>query len=183
MIYDAMAAVASEEGTTRFNGKHILVTWSRSTIGDKYEFLEKLLGILPVGVRVFGGRELHADSTLSYHAMISFAEKMHWPDAAKKFSIEGDTNAIRLKKPKPRHPIRDFLERSVAYCARGGDVFKEGCIKEGCIGIRQLRPREEAKRRSRFLGEREAFKRSRSFLERVPLEREIVKREVGRGQQ
>jgi len=173
-----MAAVASEEGTTRFNGKHILVTWSRSTIDDKYEFLEKLLGILPVGVRVFGGRELHADSTLSYHAMISFAEKMHWPDAAKKFSIEGDTNAIRLEQPKPRHRSRDFLEGSVAYCARGGDVFKEGCI-----GIRQLRPREEAKRRSRFLGEREAFKRSRSFLERVPLEREIVKREVGRGQQ
>jgi len=155
-----MAAVASEKGTTRFNGKHILVTWSRSTIDDKYEFLEKLLGILPVGVRVFGGRELDAQGTLAYHAVISFAEKVHWPDAAKRFSIEGDTNAIRLEQPKPRHPRRDFLEGSVAYCARGGDVFKEGCI-----GIRQLRPslcagrraarsyeREEAKRRSRFLG-------------------------------
>ncbi len=120
-----MAAVASEEGTTRFNGKHILVTWSRSTVDGKEEFLEKLLGILPVGIRVFGGRELHADSTLSYHAMISLVKKMYWPDAAKKFSIEGDTNAIRFAKPKPRQGIRTFQESSEAYCARDGDTFEE----------------------------------------------------------
>jgi len=61
---------------TVFNGKHIYVTWSKSTIDDKDEFHQKLLAILPVGVRVFGERELRADSTLSYHAMISFVEKM-----------------------------------------------------------------------------------------------------------
>jgi len=179
LIYDAMAAVASEEGTTCFKGKHIFVTWSRSTIDDKYEFLEKLLGILPVGARVFGGRESDAQGTPVYHAVIMFANKVHWSAAAKKFGIEGDTSAIRLKKPKPRHPIRGFLERSVAYCARGGDVFKEGCI-----GIRQLRPSLCAGRRAARSYEREeAKRRSRSFLEREPLEREIVKREVGRGQQ
>jgi hypothetical protein len=134
-----MAAVASEEGTTRFNGKHILVTWSRSTIDGKEEFLQKLLAVLPVGVRVFGGRELDAQGTPIYHAVISFVKKMHWPDAAKKFSIDGQTKGIGFAKPKPRHRAGDFWESSVAYCARDGDTFGERLSLEGAVAEQKKR--------------------------------------------
>lgn len=126
---------STKDGKYVFNGKHIYVTWSKSTIDDKDELHQKLLAILPVGVRVFGERELRADSTLSYHAMISFVEKMHWPDAAKKFSIEGDTNAIRFAKPKPRKRIRTFLESTVAYCSRDGDTFGENPLNVRAVVV------------------------------------------------
>src|SRR5256885_12888405 len=76
---------------------YILITWSKSKIELKDEFHQKLLAILPAGVRLFGGRELHQDDTPHYHVVFSFLHKVNWPDAAKKFSIEGDTNAIRFE--------------------------------------------------------------------------------------
>jgi len=63
-ILAAGDALIDEEETTsnvkyHFNGKYIYVTWSKSKIDSKEEFHEKLLGRLPAGARVFGGRELH----------------------------------------------------------------------------------------------------------------------------
>ena len=49
------------DGKYHINGKHIYVTWSKSKIDSKEEFHEKLLAMLPAGVRMFGGRELHED--------------------------------------------------------------------------------------------------------------------------
>ena len=106
------------DGKYHINGKHIYVTWSKSKIDSKEEFHEKLLAMLPAGVRMFGGRELHEDGTPHYHVVFSFPDRVHWRDAAKKFWIEGDTNAIRFEKPKPRQRVSDFLEKTMAYCAR-----------------------------------------------------------------
>ncbi len=128
-----------KDGKWRFNGKHIYVTWSKSKIEEKEVFHQKLLALLPAGVRMFGGRELHEDGTPHYHVVFSFTEKVHWPDAAKKFSIEGDTNAIRFAKPKPRKRIRTFLESSEAYCARDGDTFGERLSLEGAVAEQKKR--------------------------------------------
>ena len=121
------------EGKYRFNGKHIYVTWSKSKIDSKEEFHQKLLAILPAGVRMFGGRELHQDGTPHYHVVFSFVEKVHWRDAAKRFSIDGDTNAIRLEKPKARQRVRGFLEKTMAYCAKDGDTFGERMSCPGTV--------------------------------------------------
>ena len=51
------------KGMYRFNGKHIYVAWSKSTIEHKEDFHRKLLRMLPAGVRMFGRRELHHDGT------------------------------------------------------------------------------------------------------------------------
>jgi len=123
----------------RFNGKHLYVTWSKSKIDSKDEFHQKLLAILPAGVRMFGGRELHQDGTPHYHAVLSFAEKKHWPDAVRKLTIEGDTNAIRLEKPKPRQRIGDFLEKTQAYCAKDDDTFGERLSLEGAVAEQKKR--------------------------------------------
>lgn len=126
-------------GKYRFNGKHIYVTWSKSTIDLKDVFYEKLMTILPAGVRMFGGREQHQDGTPHYHVVFSFVEKMHWTDAAKKFSIEGDTNAIRFEKPKPRQRVADFLENTMSYCAKDGDTFGERLSLEGAVAEQKKR--------------------------------------------
>jgi hypothetical protein len=112
-------------GKFRFNGKHIYVTWSRSKIDEKEVFHQKLLAILPPGVRLFGGRELHKDGTPHYHVVMSFLHKVNYPDAVKKFSIEGDTNAIRLEKPKSKQGSTGFLKNRMAYCAKDGNTFGE----------------------------------------------------------
>lgn len=128
-----------KDGKWRFNGKHIYVTWSKSKIEEKELFHRKLLAILPAGVRMFGGRELHEDGTPHYHVVFSFTEKVHWPDAAKKFSIEGDTNAIRFEKPKPRQRVSDFLENTMAYCSKDGDTFGERLCLEGAVAEQKKR--------------------------------------------
>ena len=133
-----------KDGKYRFNGKHIYVTWSKSKIDSKEEFHEKLMAMLPAGVKMFGGRELHQDGTPHYHVVFSFAEKMHWRDAAKKFSIEGDTNAIRFEKPKPRQRLSDFLENTMAYCAKDGNTFGERLSLEGAVAEQKKRKRQEA---------------------------------------
>ena len=130
---------AESDGKYRFNGKHIYVTWSKSKIDSKEEFHRKLLAILPGGVRLFGGRELHQDGTPHYHVVFSFVEKVHWPDAAKKFCIEGDTNAIRFEKPKPRQRVSDFLENTMAYCGKDGDTFGERLCLEGAVAEQKKR--------------------------------------------
>jgi hypothetical protein len=123
----------------RFNGKHIYVTWSKSRIDSKEEFHQKLLTILPAGVRLFGGRELHKDGTPHYHVVFSFLHKVNWPDAAKKFSIEGDTNAIRFEKPKARQRLSGFLENTMTYCAKDGDTFGERLSLEGAVAEQKKR--------------------------------------------
>jgi hypothetical protein len=122
----------------RFNGKHIYVTWSKSQVELKDEFHQKLLAILPAGVRLFGGRELHQDGTLHYHVVFSFLHKVNWPDAAK-FSIEGDTNAIRFEKPKPRRRLSDFLENTQSHCEKDGDTFGERLSLEGAVAEQRKR--------------------------------------------
>ncbi len=128
-----------KDGKWRFNGKYIYVTWSKSKIEEKEVFHQKLLALLPAGVRMFGGRELHEDGTPHYHVVFSFTEKVHWPDAAKKFSIEGDTNAIRFEKPKQRQRISDFLENTQAYCSKDGDTFGERLCLEGAVAEQKKR--------------------------------------------
>ena len=131
------------DGKYRFNGKHIYVTWSKSKIDSKEEFHQKLLTILPAGVRMFGGRQLHQDGTPHYHVVFSFVDKVHYPDAARRFSIEGDTNAIRFEKPKPRQRIRGFLEYTMAYCSKDGDTFGERLSLEGAAAEQKKRKRQE----------------------------------------
>ena len=126
-------------GKYRFNGKNIYVTWSKSKIDSKEEFNEKLLKLLPAGVWYFGGRELHQDGTPHYHVVFSFLNKVHWPDAVKKFSIEGDTNAIRLEKPKSGQRVVDFQENTQAYCAKDGDTFGERLSLEGAVAEQRKR--------------------------------------------
>lgn len=133
----------SEPGKYRLTGRNVYVTWSKSKINDKDEFHQKLLAILPAGVRLFGGRELHQDGTPHYHAVLSFVDKVHWTDAVKKLSIEGDTNAIRLEKPRPRQRPHDFLENTMAYCAKDGDTFGERILLEGAAGERKKRKWQE----------------------------------------
>jgi len=128
-----------KDGKWRFNGKHVYVTWSKSKIEEKEVFHQKLLALLPAGVRMFGGRELHEDGTPHYHVVFSFTEKVHWPDAAKKFTIEGDTNAIRFEKPKPRQRVSDFLENTMTYCAKDGDTFGERLCLEGAVAEQKKR--------------------------------------------
>ena len=110
-------------GKYRFNGKHIYVTWSKSTIDSKEEFEEKLLAILPAGTSYFGGRELHEDGSPHYHVVFSFEDKQHFRDARARFSIEGDTNAIRIEKPKARQDYKNILENTQAYCGKDGDTI------------------------------------------------------------
>ncbi|CAF9914557.1 hypothetical protein IMSHALPRED_001942 [Imshaugia aleurites] len=112
-------------GKYRFNGQHISVTWSRSTIDSQDEFHKQLTAVLPAGVRIFDDRELHQDSTLQYLVVFSFAHKVHWLYAAKKFSIEGDTNAVRFEKLKPRVPVSGFLNRRSVLCSEDGVAFGE----------------------------------------------------------
>lgn len=145
-VVDDVEDTASGEGPDgeaadkyRFNGKHIYVTWSKSRIDSKEEFHQKLLTILPAGVRLFGGRELHKDGTPHYHVVFSFLHKVNWPDAAKKFSIEGDTNAIRFEKPKPRQRLSAFLENTMTYCAKDGDTFGERLSLEGAVAEQKKR--------------------------------------------
>ena len=52
------------KGMYRFDGKHIYVDWSKSTIKHKEDFHRMLLRMLPAGVRMFGRRELHHDGRL-----------------------------------------------------------------------------------------------------------------------
>ena len=130
-------------GKYRFNGKHIYVTWSKSKVESKDEFHEKLVTMMPSGVRMFGGRELHQDGTPHYHVVFSFAEKVHWADAAKRFSIEGDTNAIRFEKLKPGQRLSDFLENTMAYCAKDGDTFGERLSLEGAVAEQRKRKWQE----------------------------------------
>jgi len=132
-----------KDGKWKFNGKHIYVTWSKSKIEEKEVFHQKLLALLPAGVRMFGGREMHEDGTPHYHVVFSFTEKVHWPDAAKKFSIEGDTNAIRFEKPKPRQRVNDFLENTMAYCSKDGDIDGERLCLEGAVAEQKKRKWQE----------------------------------------
>ena len=112
------------------------MTWSKSKIGSKEEFYRT---ILPAGVRMFGGRELHQDGTPHYHVVFSFTEKVHWRDAAKRFAIEEDTNAIRFEKPRARQRVSDFLENTIAYCAKDGDTFGERSSLDGAVAEQKKR--------------------------------------------
>lgn len=120
------------------NDKHIYVTWPKSTIHSKKEFHEKLLALLPSGIRLFGCRELHENGTPHYH-VVFFPAKVHWPDARGHFSIEGDTNAIQFKKPKLRQRTRDFLENTMAYCAKDENIIGECLSSEGAVAEQKKR--------------------------------------------
>lgn len=92
------------------------VLWMNSNVGRKEEFFEDMLKALPGGVRVFGGGELHPDGRAHYHGVFSFPEEVDWwADAAKRFSIEGDRNAIWVEGPRPECRPSDFLTLKVAY--------------------------------------------------------------------
>ena len=121
------------DGKYRFNGKHIHVTWSKSTSDSKEEFHQKLLTVLPAGIRMFGWRKVLQDGTRDFYGVFSFKGKIHWPDGAKKFSIEGDTNSIRFEKRKPRKRVSGFLENTMAYCSKDGDAFGEMLSPEGAV--------------------------------------------------
>lgn len=127
----------------RFNGIYLFVTWSKSTIDSKQEFQEKLLPLLPPRTQYFGGRELHEDGTPHYHVVFRFETETHWSDAYKHLSIEGDTNAIRIEKPRPRQPARVFLENTMAYCPKEGDVFGERLSLEGPVSEQKKRKWQE----------------------------------------
>jgi hypothetical protein len=176
--------VEEGDGKYRFNGKNIYVTWSKSKIDSKEEFNEKLLTILPVGVRYFGGRELHQDGTPHYHVVFSFLNKVHWPDAVKKFSIEGDTNAIRLVKPKRGQRVVDFLENTQSYCAKDGDTFGERLSLEGAVAEQRKRKWQDVIDEP---DEEKAWKMIREFEPRAymvnhpALERAMVKKQVNGG--
>ena len=103
------------------------------------EFEEKLIQLLPKGVRYFGGRELHKDGTPHYHVVFQFEDKVNWPDAAQKFLIEGDTNAIRFQKPRPRQSPRGFLENTMAYCGKDEDTFGQRLPLEGAASEQKKR--------------------------------------------
>lgn len=77
--------------------------------------------------------------------MFSFKEKAYWPDAAKKFSIEGDTNAIRFEKRKPRKRAGGFLENTMAYCSKDGDAFGEMLSPEGAVAEQNIDEVDEEK--------------------------------------
>ena len=126
-------------GKFKFNGRYVFVTWSKSTIDDKEVFYEKLKDKLPVDVKMFGGKELHQDGTPHYHLVFSFPQKKHWPNAARHFSLEGDTTAIRFRKPKPRQRPGEFLENMMEYCAKDGDTFGERLSLEGAAAEQRKR--------------------------------------------
>jgi len=115
----------------RFQGRYAFVTWSKSEIECKDDFHQQLITVLPSGSLVYGGRELHEDGTPHYHAVIAFSEKKRWTDARAKLSIPGDTNAIRIRKPRLRQPIAEFLENTMSYCGKDGDIFGQRIPLEG----------------------------------------------------
>ena len=129
----------SGDGKCHVNGKNLSVTWSKSKIDSKEEFYEKLTALLPGGVRVFGGRGLHQDGTPHYRAVLSFVGKVHWRDAASKLTIDGDTNAIRVVKPKPRQSPCGFLKESQDSCAKDNDTFGERISLEGAASEQEKR--------------------------------------------
>ena len=100
-------------------------------IETKEKFQDKLLPLLLSGVRYFGGRELHEDGTPHYYVVFQFEGKVHWSDVLQKFSIEGDINAIRIEKPRPRQSPRGFIENTMAYCSKDGNTFGERLCLEG----------------------------------------------------
>ena len=113
-------------GKYRFNGKHIYVTWSKSKVESKDEFHEKLVTMMPSGVRMFGGRELHQDGTPHYHVVFSFAEKVHWADAAKRFSIEGDYECHSVREVEAgTAPFRFLGEYHGVLCQGRRHVRRE----------------------------------------------------------
>jgi len=128
----------------RFNGRYLYVTWSKSTIESKEEFETKLLPLLPAKTQVFGGRELHKDGTPHYHAVFKFENKVHWTDAHKHLTIQGDTTAIHIAKPRPRQRVDEFLETTQAYCSKDGDTFGERMSLEGAASERKKRAWQEA---------------------------------------
>ncbi len=133
----------STGGKYRFNGIYLFVTWSKSRIDCKDEFQQRLLPLLPSGVKYFGGRETHKDGTPHYHVVFRFENKTHWPNAAEHFRIDGDTNAIRFSKPRPRQPPRAFLENTMAYCAKDGDTFGERFSLDGPVAEQKKRKWQE----------------------------------------
>ncbi len=74
---------------------------------------------------------------------VPLRQKVHWPDAAKRFSIEGDTNAIRFAKPKPKQRVSDFLENTMAYCSKDGNTFGERLSLEGAVAEQKKRKWQE----------------------------------------
>jgi hypothetical protein len=119
---DEESELEVEEATKkwRFNGKHIYVMWSKSKIDKEDVFHQKLLAILPAGVRLYNGRELHKDGTPHYHVVMSFLHKVNWADAAKKFSIDPFTLSEQWIK---RHSTSILnLDRGIA--ARGLVISK-----------------------------------------------------------
>lgn len=80
---------------------------------------------------MFGWRKVLQDGTRDFHGVFFFKEKIHWPDAAKKFSVERDTNVIRFEKPKPRKRVSGFLENTMVYCPKDGNTFGERFSLEG----------------------------------------------------
>ena len=124
----------SSTGKYRFNGRYLFATWSHSTIEDKLEFEQKLIPKLPEGTRYFGGREEHKDGSPHYHVLFKFENKKHMVDAHKELSIEGDTNAIRIAKPRPRQKPDKFCENVMAYCAKDGNTFGERFDVESSSG-------------------------------------------------
>ena len=105
----------------KLNGLYCFVTWSQSKIEDHMEFYEKLKGLLPDGAKVHGGKELHADGKRHYHAVVRFRRKVYWTDARKRSMIPGDTEAIEIRVPEQRQPIRNFLENAQSYYGKDGN--------------------------------------------------------------
>src|SRR5690349_895902 len=120
----------------------VFVTYTRSRINDKEEFLrclrQSLSDSLPgvsateiPSVEIFGCRRLHEDGAPHYHVLLKFSNMIHWRTVRKILSVwidvegnrEVDTTAITVRK-KPHWESRpEFLQCAQAYIAKDGDVF------------------------------------------------------------
>ena len=136
---------------SKFSGKFELrnrfafVTWARSRIEDHLVYYDKLMKMLPGGVKLFGGKELHDDGTPHYHVVIEFERRVHWRNAREKFMIrhddgEVDTSAIRIVCPYRGQSVEQFLECTQAYCAKDSNPFTFG---EWLTGIGSAKARRK----------------------------------------
>lgn len=125
-----------------FYGDMAFVTYSRSRINDKNEFLHKLQASLQrnlgacrntrgVSMEIFGSKELHEDGTPHYHVVVRFSKKVYWKKAREMFSVRtwdkgkwlSDTHSIFIRKKPAKEEVGKFLYCVQRYISKEGDVF------------------------------------------------------------
>jgi len=93
------------------------VTWSQSRTYNHKQFYRKLQRIVPSGIEIFGGKELHRDGNPHYYAVLRFPYRVNWQDARRKLMVPGpdgdvDTEAIWIVVPDKTESVGDFLRRT-----------------------------------------------------------------------